>query len=78
MSDKGQWGGPRNASGGKKIGRPSDPNRKRTVSISIPPEVREYLSSTGNISEAVADIVSRTKAFRDWRREKRPIEFGAD
>lgn len=70
MKDEGpkQWGGPRTAGPGKKMGRPpAEDGAKVALSLRVPAEVREYLQTTGNISEAVAEIVSRTKAFRDWR-----------
>lgn len=67
MSDKKQWGGPRKAGKGKKIGRPADPNRKQTVSVSVPPDVREYLRTVENISETVAEVIRKTKAFKLWK-----------
>lgn len=65
-----QWGGPRVAGPGKKMGRPAEDGAKVALSVRVPPEVREYLQTTGNISEAVAEIVSRTKGFREWLKRK--------
>ena len=62
-----QWGGPRIAGKGKKIGRPADPNRKETISVSLPPEVREYLRTVDNVSSTVENIIRKTKAFREWK-----------
>ena len=38
-------------------GRPVDPNSKVTLSVRVPIEIREYLNTTGNISQSVADAL---------------------
>lgn len=49
-------------------GRPVDPNSKVTLSVRVPIEIREYLNTTGNISQSVADVVGRSKGFKTWRK----------
>ena len=57
-------GGPRPGSG-----RPADPDAKVDLSLRVPPDVRAYLDTCENISETVAEVIRRTKAFRDWQKE---------
>lgn len=60
-------GGVRIAGPGKKIGRPTTGRgRRQTLCLSLSPEVAEYLGSQINKSQAVDQIVSKTKAFREW------------
>lgn len=67
MREKNTHGGPRVAGPGKKIGRPTDGAQpKVTTSIRISPDVLDFLASTGNKSQAIEDIVRRTKAFREF------------
>ena len=61
-------GGVRVAGPGKKIGRPTIGREKRqTLCLSLSPEVAEFLGSQINKSQAVEQIVMKTKAFKDWQ-----------
>lgn len=53
--------------GGRREGAGSKPKRgvaKVTLALRVTPEVKDFLTSTGNASEAVEDMVRRSKAFR--------------
>ncbi len=61
-------GGVRIAGPGKKIGRPTIGREKRqTLCLSLSPDVAEFLSSQSNKSQAVDQIVTKTKAFKEWQ-----------
>ena len=61
-------GGVRIAGPEKKIGRPTIGREKRqTLCLSLSPEVAKFLGSQSNKSQAVDQIVSKTKAFKEWQ-----------
>ncbi len=69
MKKKHAHGGPRTAGPGRSIGRPPTDNPKVSASLRLPADVKAYLDDTGNASQTVADVVRRSKAFRDWKRD---------
>ena len=61
-------GGVRIAGPGKKIGRPTTGRgRRQTLCLSLSPEVAEFLGSQINKSQAVDQIVMKTKGFKEWQ-----------
>jgi len=65
---KAQHGGPRTAGPGKQMGRPTSDSSKRSLSLRVSPDVREFLDTVDNISETVDEMVRRSKVFREWKR----------
>lgn len=61
-----------NNRGGKRKGAGRKPAPEGTtkvpMAIKIDPELREYLRSCANATEAIETALKRSKAFRDWKR----------
>ena len=59
--------------GGKRKGAGRKPapagTAKVPMTIKVEPELREYLRSCDNATEAIETALKRSKAFRDWKRE---------
>lgn len=55
--------------GGKREGagrKPGPHGAKVSLTVGVSDEVKRYLASTGNASQAIEEAIRRTKAFREW------------
>lgn len=59
--------------GGKRKGAGRKPAPKGTakvpITIKVEPELREYLRSCENATEAIETALKRSKSFREWERD---------
>lgn len=56
--------------GGKRrgAGRKPAPDAKQSISARVSPEVKAFLATQTNASEAIDKTIRRSKAFREWEK----------